>query len=82
MVLHKQLDIAFSVEHDCAGILKVPSILQELWQDADGVYRRLPLHILCLDVQIYEYYLQKMALMAIYSFLNETYFSLFYFMFH
>lgn len=76
MVLHKQLDIAFSVEHDCAGILKVPSILQEMWQDADAVYRRLPLHILCLDVQIYEYYLQQMALMAIYTFLNETYFSI------
>lgn len=52
MVLHKQLDIAFSVEHDCAAILKVPPILQEMWQDADGVYRRLLLHILCLDVQI------------------------------
>lgn len=50
MVLHKQLDIAFSVEHDCAAILKVPPVLQEIWQDA--VYRRLPLHILCLVVQI------------------------------
>lgn len=52
MVLHKQLDIAFSVEHDCAAILKVPPILQEMWQDADTVYRRLLLHILCLAVQI------------------------------